>query len=65
MEKIVNKYKDLKSLRKICIENEVDYSNFIKDKVPKEKRKKVIAGIKKEMCKIMKVVIDEYKTDTL
>lgn len=60
MEKIVNKYKDLKSVRRICLENNVDYSNFMKEKIPETKRKKVISDIKKEICKMVKVIVDEY-----
>lgn len=60
MDKIVSKYKEMKSIRSICLDNNVDYSNFLKGKVPDTKRKKVILGIKKEICKLVKVIVDEY-----
>lgn len=59
MEKIIEKYKNMNSIRKICLKNKIDYSNFMKGKVNNQQKQKVIKGIKKEIVKLLEGVFDE------
>lgn len=52
----INKYKNMKSLKKICVENGVDVSNFLKG-YQKDKRKIIIKEIKKEILEMYNIII--------
>lgn len=58
MEKIIKRYKNLKSINKICQKNNIDYSNFMKGQISDEKRKLVLKDVKKEIVKLIEGVID-------
>lgn len=57
MEKFVEKYQNLKTLKKICTDNKVDYSNYKKGKVSVEKKLKVENSVKKEISKMIEGVL--------
>ena len=49
---IIASYKEMKSIKKICEELEIDYSNLINGKTSKENEKKVANKIKVECFKM-------------
>ena len=49
---IITSYKEMKSIKKICEELEIDYSNVINGKTSKENEKKVANKIKVECFKM-------------
>lgn len=53
---IIDLYKDMKSIRKICEELQIDYSNLMNRKTSKENNKKVVDKIKIEVLKIYSVL---------
>ena len=53
---IIDLYKEMKSIRKICEELQIDYSNLINKKTSKENIKKVADKIKIEVLKMYSVL---------
>lgn len=53
---LITAYKEMKSIRKICEETEVDYSNLINEKTSKENAKKVADKIKVECFKMYSII---------
>lgn len=50
---IIMKYKNLKSMTRICKENKVDTANLVCNRASKEKMKKVADKIKDELIEIV------------
>lgn len=50
---IIMKYKNLKSMTRICKENKVDTANLVSNRVSQEKMKKVADIIKDELTKLV------------
>ena len=53
---IITSYKEMKSIKKICEELEVDYSNLMNGKATKENEKKVANKIKVECFKMYSIL---------
>lgn len=53
---IIISYKEMKSIKKICEELEVDYSNLMNGKATKENEKKVASKIKVECFKMYSIL---------
>ena len=53
---IITSYKEMKSIKKICEELEIDYSNLINGKTSKENEKKVAGKIKVECFKMYSIL---------
>lgn len=52
----INKYKNMKSLKKICVENGVDVSNLLKGYL-KEKRPIIIKEIKRQIIEMYDIIL--------
>lgn len=53
---IITSYKEMKSIKKICEELKVDYSNLMNGKATKENEKKVADKIKVECFKMYSIL---------
>lgn len=53
---LIISYKEMKSIKKICEELEIDYSNLINGKTSKENEKKVADRIKVECFKMYSII---------
>ena len=53
---LITSYKEMKSIKKICEELEIDYSNLINGKTSKENEKKVSDRIKVECFKMYSII---------
>lgn len=53
---IITSYKEMKSIKKICEELEVDYSNLMNGKATNENEKKVANKIKVECFKMYSIL---------
>lgn len=53
---IITSYKEMKSIKKICEELEIDYSNLMNGKATKENEKKVAGKIKVECFKMYSII---------
>ena len=53
---LITYYKEMKSIKKICEELEIDYSNLINGKTSKENEKKVSDRIKVECFKMYSII---------
>lgn len=53
---IITSYKEMKSIKKICEELDVDYSNLMNGKATKENEKKVANKIKVECFKMYSIL---------
>ena len=53
---IITSYKEMKSIKKICEELEIDYPNLMSGKTTKENEKKVAGKIKVEVFKMYSIL---------